>query len=180
MTLYHFRNFLFLPFKILWAKLSPVSYAKFIGVVIKGNVKIYGTSMRMFSSEPFLVTLCDNVYISVDAKFICHDGGVLPFRKDYPTLDIAAPILVMPNCFIGAGALIMKGVTIGENCVIAANAVVTKDVPNGTVVGGNPARFIKTTAEYIEGAKQKSLDIGHLLGDEKIRAYKHIFKTNEK
>ncbi len=48
------------------------------------------------------------------------------------------------NVWIGAGAMIMPGVTIGENAVIAGGAVVTKDVPAGAVVGGNPAKVIRT------------------------------------
>lgn len=164
---------------MLHAKLDPVSYARSIGVRMHGKVTIYGSSLNMFSSEPYLVTLHDNVFISVNAKFICHDGGVLPFRKKYPTLDLAAPITVKSNCFIGAGALIMRGVTIGKNCIVAANAVVTKDVPDGTIVGGNPARILKTTEEYLSAAQVKSLQIGHLYGDAKHAEYKRIFSVGD-
>ena len=175
MNLYRLKKFATWPLNIIEARLRPVVYAKRIGVHIEGEVTIYGSSYDMFSSEPFLVTLHDNVYISLGAKFICHDGGVLPFRKDHPKLDVAAPITVKANCFIGAGALIMRGVTIGENCIVAANAVVTKDVPDGSVVGGNPARIIKTTEDYITSAQERSLEVGHLHGDEKLDAYRRIF-----
>ena len=74
------------PFKYLYAKLFPVLYAKHIGVKIKGKVTIYGSSYGMFSSEPYLVTLGDNVFITIDARFKCHDGSTLPFRKDVPDL----------------------------------------------------------------------------------------------
>lgn len=47
------------------------------------------------------------------------------------------------NCWIGAGATILSGITVGENAVVAAGAVVTKDVENNTVIGGNPAKVIK-------------------------------------
>jgi galactoside O-acetyltransferase len=47
------------------------------------------------------------------------------------------------NVWLGAGAIILPGVTIGENAVVAAGAVVTKDVAPNTIVGGNPAKFIK-------------------------------------
>lgn len=177
MTFYRLKRVLLWPFHYLYARLRPVGYARYIGVNIKGKVAIYGSSYEMFSSEPFLVTLHDNVFISVGAKFICHDGGVLPFRREFPTLDLAAPIIVKSNCFIGMGAMVMRGVTIGENCVVAARAVVTKDVPDGSIVGGNPARFIKSTQEYLDGAHKKSLGIGHLLGDEKMTEYKRIFKA---
>jgi len=168
-----------LPIRSVWGKIWPLSYAKYIGVNIHGRVVIYGSSCKMFSSEPFLVTLHDNVFVSVGAQFICHDGGVLPFRKDSPTLDLAAPIVVKSNCFIGAGALILKGVTIGENCIVAANAVVTKDVPPGSIVGGNPAKFIKSTQDYLAKAEEQSLGIGNITGGAKIAEYKRIFKINE-
>lgn len=54
------------------------------------------------------------------------------------------PIHICKNAWIGAGVIILAGVTIGENAVVAAGAVVTKDVAPNTVVGGNPAKLIKT------------------------------------
>lgn len=54
------------------------------------------------------------------------------------------PVHICRNVWIGVGAIILPGVTIGENAVIAAGAVVTKDVVPNTIVGGNPAKLIKT------------------------------------
>ncbi len=54
------------------------------------------------------------------------------------------PIVISDNVWIGANAVILPGVTIGRHAVIAAGAVVTKDVPDNTVVGGVPAKIIKT------------------------------------
>ena len=54
-----------------------------------------------------------------------------------------APIIICDGVWIGARAIILPGVTIGEGAVVAAGAVVTKDVAPWTVVGGNPAKFIK-------------------------------------
>ena len=53
-------------------------------------------------------------------------------------------ILIKRNAWIGAGATILPGVTIGENSIIAAGAVVTKDVPANTIAGGIPAKVIKS------------------------------------
>ena len=58
-------------------------------------------------------------------------------------LLITAPIIICDGVWIGARAIILPGVTIGEGAVVAAGAVVTKDVDPWTVVGGNPAKFIK-------------------------------------
>ena len=169
------KRLLAYPVNATIARLWPVRYAKMIGVNLEGRVTIYGSSYEMFSTEPFLVTLHDNVFVSVGAKFICHDGGVLPFRSKYPTLDIAAPITVHKNCFIGMGAVVLKGVTIGANSIIGAYSVVTKDVPEGHIVAGNPAKIIKTTSSYIEDAVKQSLNIGHLRNGEKDREYRKIF-----
>jgi len=54
------------------------------------------------------------------------------------------PVHICRNVWIGVGVIILPGVTIGENAVIAAGAVVTKDVVPNTIVGGNPAKLIKT------------------------------------
>lgn len=179
--LYRLRRAVSLPFSLLQAKLRPVAFARRIGVNIKGRVKIYGSSYEMFSSEPFLVTLGDNVFISADALFVCHDGGVLPFREAEPELDIAAPIVVGDNVFIGTRAVILKGVTIGNNCVVGACALVTRDVEDGTIVAGNPARVVRRTSDYLENVRKNSLAIGHLSPDEKISRYKEIFPiANEK
>ncbi|SES17804.1 maltose O-acetyltransferase [Gracilibacillus ureilyticus] len=57
--------------------------------------------------------------------------------------EYAKPITIGDNVWIGGSAIINPGVTIGNNAVIASGAVVTKDVPDNTVVGGNPARVIR-------------------------------------
>lgn len=57
-------------------------------------------------------------------------------RREY---DISE-VIIGKNCWIGAGAIILKGVHIGDNCVIGAGSVVTKDIPSGCVAVGSPAR----------------------------------------
>ncbi|WP_079708654.1 sugar O-acetyltransferase [Paraliobacillus ryukyuensis] len=57
--------------------------------------------------------------------------------------EFGKPITIKHNVWIGGGAIINPGVTIGNNAVIASGAVVTKDVPDNVVVGGNPAKIIK-------------------------------------
>ena len=53
------------------------------------------------------------------------------------------------QCFIGARCVILPGVTIGDKCVVAAGSIVTKDVPSGYVVAGNPAKKVCTIDEYV-------------------------------
>lgn len=58
------------------------------------------------------------------------------------------PIHIGHNCWIGAGALILPGVTIGDNTVIGAGSVVTRDIPSGVVAVGNPCRVLRAVGEH--------------------------------
>ncbi len=58
------------------------------------------------------------------------------------------PVHIGKNCWIGAGALIMPGVTIGDNTVIGAGSVVTKDIPSNVVAVGNPCRVMRPIGEH--------------------------------
>jgi acetyltransferase-like isoleucine patch superfamily enzyme len=60
------------------------------------------------------------------------------------TTTIGRPIVIQKGVWIAAGAIVIGGVTVGENSVVAAGSVVTKDVPPDTLVGGNPARMIRS------------------------------------
>ena len=75
-------------------------------------------------------------------------------------LQYNAAVHIGKNCWIGAGALIMPGVTIGDNTVIGAGSVVTHDIPAGVVAVGNPCRVMreigeKDKEEYFKGRKVK-------------------------
>jgi acetyltransferase-like isoleucine patch superfamily enzyme len=166
------------PVNALQAKFAPVAYAKRIGVRVQGRLTIYGSSYEMFGSEPYLVSTGDNAFISVGVKFVAHDGAVLPFRRETPSLDLAAPIHLGENTFLGIGAMVLKGVIIGDNCIVGAGSVVTKSVPDGQIVAGNPARVITTTKDFLARAHENSLGIGHLPEMEKHRAYKKHFKID--
>ena len=63
-------------------------------------------------------------------------------------LQYNAPVHIGRNCWIGAGALIMPGVTIGDNTIIGAGSVVTKDIPAGVVAVGNPCRVMREIGEH--------------------------------
>lgn len=70
-------------------------------------------------------------------------------------MDYLRPILVKDNVYIGLGATIMPGVTIGNNCIIGAKSVVTHNIPNGSVAVGSPAKVIKNIDDYYKGLIQK-------------------------
>ncbi|MDY0989389.1 DapH/DapD/GlmU-related protein [Flavobacterium sp. CFBP9031] len=86
------------------------------------------------------ITIEDDVLIGPKVSLITENHPLNP--KERKGL-IGKPILIKKNAWIGANATILPGVTIGENAVVAAGAVVSKDVPDNTIVGGVPAKFIK-------------------------------------
>ena len=138
-----------------------------------GGVHLYGRVG--WGTEPWIITLGNNVYITDGVKFITHDGGTLLFRNKIPDLEITKPIIVGNNVYIGNNAIILPGVIIGDNVIIGAGAVVSKDIPSNSVAVGVPARVIKTTDQYFEKIKNESIHLGHLKGEEKDQALKKYF-----
>ena len=91
-------------------------------------------------------------FIKKTLDFITRDGAtrVIKRKEKYKAVVKFGKITIGNNCFIGARSTIMPGVTIGNSCIVAAGSVVTKDIPNGEVWGGVPAKFIKTVHDYAE------------------------------
>lgn len=83
----------------------------------------------------------DEVFIGPKVNLITINHDINPFNRN---TTICKPIHIEKRVWIGVAATILPGVRIGENSIIGANAVVTKDVPSNTIVGGNPAKVIKT------------------------------------
>jgi acetyltransferase-like isoleucine patch superfamily enzyme len=84
----------------------------------------------------------DDVMIGPNVSLITSGHPLDPAQRR--AFVIAKPIVIERNVWIAAGATVIGGVTIGENAVVAAGSVVTKDVPPNTLVGGNPARVIRS------------------------------------
>ena len=94
------------------------------------------------------VAVGPNVQFVTDTHPICPEDRFLPPDEGSPlpfkVVNLAGSILVEDKVWIGAGAIILPGVSIGAGAMVAAGSVVTKDVPARMVVGGNPARVIKS------------------------------------
>ncbi len=86
------------------------------------------------------ITIGDDVLIGPKVNLLTEEHPVFP--ADRKAL-MARPVVIKNGAWIGAGATILPGVTVGENSIVAAGAVVNKDVPANTVVGGIPAKVIK-------------------------------------
>lgn len=137
------------------------SFTNLYGCEIGDDVKI-GTFVEIqkgakignrckVSSHSFVcegVTLEDDVFIGHHVVFTndrypqaTNAGGQLQTEADW----VCLPTLVKRGASIGSGAVLLCGITIGENALVGAGSVVTRDVPAGAVVAGNPARPVKSS-----------------------------------
>jgi acetyltransferase-like isoleucine patch superfamily enzyme len=86
--------------------------------------------------------IADDVMIGPNVSIITTSHPIAPSQRR--AFTIGRPIVIEKGVWIATGATIIGGVTVGENSVVAAGSVVTRDVPANTLVGGNPARVIRS------------------------------------
>lgn len=99
----------------------------------------------------FLVELGDDTVVAPRAHILAHDASA---RKPLGYTRFA-PVVIGARVFIGAGSLILPGVTIGDDAIVAAGSVVRRDVPPGKLAGGNPAEVVDDAAEYLQRRKSR-------------------------
>lgn len=152
-------------FSMLYWRLfaSPAEYARHIGVTIGSNCRI---ETRNWSSEPYLVTIGNNVAITNGVSIHTH-GGARVLREQHPDFDFFGKVKICDWAYIGSFSQIMPGVTIGEGALVAAGSLVTKSVDPHMVVAGNPAKVICSTEEFYMRNKQFNLDTKKMTGDAK-------------
>lgn len=141
---------------------SPLSYARHIGVTIGENNLI---NKCHWSSEPYLITVGSNCQLT-NCKLFTHGGGQC-LRNKYPDFDCFGRVKIGDWVYIGTGSFVMPGVTIGNNVLVAAGSVVTKSIPDGMVVAGNPAKIVCTIEDYYQRNKKYDLKSKKLSPSEK-------------
>jgi acetyltransferase-like isoleucine patch superfamily enzyme len=122
------------------------------GKVVIGNRCYLGASLLVCHTG---ITIGDDVIMSWGITVVDHDSHTIDWQgrqndvrdwaqdhKDWSRIAIR-PVTIEDKVWIGFGASILKGVTLGKGCVVAASSVVTRDVPPFTLVAGNPARIVR-------------------------------------
>ena len=125
-------------------------------IAIGSRTHVGGGTLLISASS---IEIGDDVLIAFDALIMDHNSHSLKFSerrhdvrnwihgvKDWSTVAIA-PVRISDKAWIGARAMILKGVTIGEGAIVGAGSVVTRDVPAWTIAGGNPAQVIRALTD---------------------------------
>lgn len=137
---------------------SGKEYAKFL----KRHGRLHAIGDHCYISpsatipDPAYVKIGSNVRINECALF-GHDGAVNMINRAYGLrLDSVGKIDIRDNVYLGYHCIILPGVTIGPNAIVAAGSVVTRDVPEGAIVAGVPAKPVSTIDAYLEKLKTEN------------------------
>jgi len=149
--------------RIWYSHLDPQERAR----ALKSRFHYMGNNVSLFTNhigtEPYLISIYDNVTVAADVRFITHDVSVFNLSRymGLPAgehLDKVGPITLNENCMIGAYSILMPGCSVGKNSVVAAGSVVTKCVPDNEVWGGVPAKYIMTIDEYAHKLLERNME----------------------
>lgn len=118
---------------------------------------------RTLPADPKYIKLHNNIAIASNVGFVTHDiihkvFNNLPDQSVKYNSNLGC-IEIMDNVFIGSGTRIMPNVRIGPNVIVAAGSVVTKDVPEGVIVAGVPAKVIGNFETLREHRAEESMHI---------------------
>lgn len=116
-----------------------VVYFRSLGMQIGPDTQI-SLKARIDRTNPRGIHIGRGTLIAFDATVLSHDLARVLHSDTY----------IGANCFIGCRSVILPGVRIGDSCVVAAGSVVTKDVPSGSIIAGNPARVVRSEIETLK------------------------------
>lgn len=149
-----------------------ISYLRRKGVIIGDGT--HGVGLKGIDlTRPCLVEIGKNCIISRNVMILTHDVFSILREKYGEVLCSSGKVVIADNCFIGANAIVLKGVQIGRNTIIAPGSVVTHDIPANSVAAGNPCRVIKSIDEYYEQRKRRYVE------EAKVYAFELYRKTGK-
>ncbi len=135
---YYFKNSVFVLGRFNISNLNNVRFGQ--NCAINHGVFILGRNN---------ISIGDNVILSANCMLI--DSGFdahVYHSSEFPVYSyIDSHIIIEDNVWLGAGCIVLPGVTIGRNSIVAAGAIVTKNVPSFSIVAGNPARVVRMANE---------------------------------
>lgn len=118
--------------RLLAISVQTFVFRKIYRMNISHSARIsFGTKLDKVNGKGIFID--DETYIA---------SGAIIFTHDYIN-DIFSNTIIGKRCFIGANAIIMSGITLGDEVIVGSGSIVTKDVPSNCIVAGNPAKIIR-------------------------------------
>ncbi|QWG87090.1 acyltransferase [Bacillus mycoides] len=148
-----------------------IQHLRNLGCSIGDRTKIYEPRNTYIDiTRPWLINIGNDVNITRGVTILTHGYDNAVIAKLYHELmGSSGKVVIGNNVFIGMNSTVLKGVSIGNNVIIGANSLVNKNIPDNSVVAGNPCRVImsvdeyyhKRTAEYMDEAKEMAIEYYH-------------------
>lgn len=137
-----------------WYMKLYIMFLRRLGYNLTGTPRYISGKTRIDGTDPSLIAIGDDVVISSDVRILTHDFSVARIDKALSarSREVTRPeeerskvaaVSIGDNSFIGAFSMLMPGTAIGRDCVIGAGSVVRGNIPDGSIVIGNPGRIIK-------------------------------------
>lgn len=118
------------------------------GLVVGKDFKRMG-GVIIDPSHCWHIKIGNNVTLAPRVHILAHDASTWVFLK----YTRVSNVTIGDNVFIGAGTIVLPGVSIGNNVVIGAGSVVSRDIPDGSLAVGNPAKVVKSLDDYLNREK---------------------------
>ncbi len=133
------------------SEFRPMAYAAYPKNIAIGRNVAIRSGCRLFADDRTFIIIGDDVLLGHGIHLYTNKHSFQ--RKGTPIVeqgyDKQENIILENGCWVGANSIVLPGVRVGVNAVVGAGSVVTKDVPDGVVVAGNPARRIKGKTEEV-------------------------------
>ncbi len=139
---------------------DPIAALRKRGVVVGERVAIQSGVMIDYS-HGWHIEIGDDVTLAPRVHILAHDAST----KRFLNYTKIGKVTIGKRAFIGAGSILLPGVSIGDDTIIGAGSVVTRDVPSASVAAGNPAKVI-CTLEYFLEKRKKEMEIYPCFGEE--------------
>lgn len=125
--------------------IEPPFHANFGGKHCHWGNNVYA-NFNLTMVDDTHIYVGDNTMLGPNVVLATAGHPILPSLRE-KAYQYNAPVRIGKNCWLGAGVIVLPGVTIGDNAVIGAGSVVTKDIPANVVAAGNPCRILREIGE---------------------------------
>ena len=138
---------------------SYIDYLRKRGCRIGEGCQFYSPKTTVVDIRTDFISIGKFTKITSGVVILAHDysPSVLVHTHNEILLAGGKHTSIGDNCFIGVNSVILPGRSIGDNCIIGAGSVVTTDVPDNTVVAGNPAKIVMSIDEFYQSRKKNYL-----------------------